>query len=585
MPMRQFRRVSLSGSMVPTLAKTINDFDQLAEKGNSRFPMIEKTIHGRFGFFSLVEGAGFIALLALAVVTPLFFLPPAMFPDFLIDGPEVIVAKWVFIQAMAMVVGVLAGLALLGPGWRRFLGPALPAALALLLFLLWYTVSALINVEPRESLAHWAPRLALGGCALSGVFFLSSWRRVRILLLALLACGFLVSLIGAAGGLGVRSINRAIYGQDPREAIEHFQEHDIQRQIQGGMVSSGTGSTLANPEYAGTFTAALAVIAAIALLDWAPRARRRNLWRLLLLGLIGLLLLHLTLTGSRQAWVALFLCAMLRYLFFLGLPRRWMAGGFCASLLVALFFGIPAAALLFLGLLGAATLWGWRHGGLPGRVRRVERFNLLLVVGLPSAAVVGLVLFSVPGPWNPAGVRVLQRFASLSDSRDSSLRERMMMYAVATDIIQRAPVFGVGPGRYGTHYLPTLSELAIGDETGTFYLARQRLIGSLAAQAHNDYLQIASEAGLPGLLFFLAMLLFLFDGLNRIVRADRGWRGLVALALMAGLAAYCSIMMTSFPLQMPSRAAVFWALVGASLGLIAAETAGAQPREGGDESA
>lgn len=533
--------------------------------------MIEKTLHGRFGFFPLVEAAGFVALVILAVVTPLFFLPPAIFTSFVIEGPEVIVSKWVFIQGMAMVLGILAGLALLGPSWRRFSGPVLPAAVALGLFLLWYTLSSLLNAQPRESLKYWAPRLSLGLCALSGVLFLSSWRRVRILLVALLASGFLVALIGSAGGLGVRSLNRAIYGQDPRDAIEHFQEHGIQRQIQGGMVSSGTGSTLANPEYAGTFTAALAVIAAIVLLDWVPRSRRRNLWRVVMLGLIALMLLHLALTGSRQAWVALFLCAMLRYLLYLGVPRRWMAGGFCGSLLVALFFGIPAAALLVLVLLAAATIRAWRRGELAGRLRATERFNLLLVAGLPSAAVIALVAFSTPGPWNPAGVRVLQRFATLSDSRDSSLRERMMMYAVATDILLASPILGVGPGRYGTHYLPTLAELAMGDETGTFYLARQRLIGSLAAQTHNDYLQIASEAGLPGLLLFLAMLLFLFAGLNAIHRADRGWKGLTALALMAGLAAYCSIMMTSFPLQMPSRAAVFWTLVAASLGLIAAE--------------
>jgi hypothetical protein len=76
--------------------------------------------------------------------------------------------------------------------------------------------------------------------------------------------------------------------------------------------------------------------------------------------------------------------------------------------------------------------------------------------------------------------------------------------------------------------------------------------------------------GLGALVFFLTMLLALLQGLWRIAREDDGWWRLTALATMFCLVAFCGIMLTSFPLQMPSRASFFWTTVAAALGLIAA---------------
>ncbi|MCC5877967.1 MAG: O-antigen ligase family protein [Candidatus Sumerlaeia bacterium] len=520
------------------------------------------------GLFSIVEWVGFVILVLLAVITPLFFVPTVIFRSYVIEGAEIIMSKWVFIQGMVMLAGVVGGLALLGPAWRRYWSPAFLPALSLALFLVWAAICILINPVPGHSFNEWMPRLGLGICALLGVMFLPNWRRCRVMVVGMLVTATLVGAIGVIGGLGVREINRFVYGGDPRDAIEMYQERGITRQVQGGMVSSGSVSTLGNPEYAGTFSAAMAVLATMVLFDWVPRTRRRLLWRSLLVPLIGLLLLHLVLTSSRQAWVTIFLCGLLRVFLLLDIPRRLLAGGFCLLLAVTVIGGLIPAMVLGALFLAGALFWSYRAGTLLPFIRTADRFNVILVSSLLIVIFTGLVAFSVPGPWNTSGVRVLQRFASLMDRRDDSLRERMLMYAVASDVTWRNPVFGAGPGRYGNEYLPTLARLSQRDESGAILDARRRTVGYLAVQSHNDYLQIAAETGIPGIVLFLTMLLSIFYGLDR-VRRRGGWPGAIALALMVMLAGFCSIMMTSFPLQVPGRSTIFWSLIGTCLGLLA----------------
>lgn len=531
--------------------------------------MSKETKEAGRGLFFFVEGAGFVAFLLLATLTPLFFVPTVIFQSYVIEGPEIILSKRVFILGMGMIVGCIGGLALLGPGWRRFFGPAFAPALFLALFLAWSAVSMLVNPIPSWSLNEWLPGLALGVSALLGTLFMADWRRCRVMVVGLLLTATLVSLLGVMGGLGVRSVNRFVYGNDPRDAITLFQERGIARAIQGGMVSSGSISTLGNPEYAGTFSAAMAILAAMVLFDVVPLTKRRKLWRLLLVLLIGMILFHLVLTSSRQAWVAIFLCGLMRILLLLDIPRKWLAAGFCVVLALTIYFGLLVAAAVGALFLAAASFWTYRQGTLSHFVGKADRFNVLLMGSLVAVILAALLAFSVPGPWNPSGVRVLQRFASLADRQDDSLRERMMMYAVSSDVVWRNPLFGVGPGRYATEYLPTLARLAARDESGAIMVARQRTVGYLSAQSHNDYLQIASESGIPGLLFFLTMILFIFMRLD-VIRRGGGWPGAIAFSLMVMLAGFCSIMMTSFPLQMPGRSAVFWTLIGTCLGLIAA---------------
>jgi O-antigen ligase len=527
-----------------------------------------------------VERAGWAVVCLLGWTTPLFFFSPTWFRWYIIEGAEIILAKWVYAQGLAALAIVLAGVALVvGSGWRRLAGPAGLAAAMLAGFLGWAIVAVVANPLPGHGWNVIQPMVMLGMVALAGVLFGASVRRVRVFLLGLVGAGLVVALIGVVGGLGVRGLNRVIYGQDPRDAIELFQKMNDGRAVQGGIVSSGAASTLGNPEYAGTYMAALVALGLVLLVDWAPRARRPMVARAAIVGALGLMMAHLVMTSSRQAWVSVVLALGLRTLLWMGVPMRWAAAGFCSVLAVMLTAGIPAAALLGLALGGGAVVWSVRRGELGRRMAGLSPRALAGLAMLPVAGMVVLVAFSTPGPWNPTGLRLLQRFAALSDGRDESLRERLAMYAVASDVVWRNPIAGVGPGRYQVEFIPTLARLAREDESGAMARTRQLVGNRLAIQSHNDYLQIASELGLPALVLFVGMMLAIMGGLVRVARrsADPAARE-TAVALLVILVAYASIMTTSFPLQMPSRSAVFWALVGAALGLIARATPAEESR-------
>lgn len=542
-----------------------------AEGGNSR---AETPAPVETGFFRWVSLAGAAVLTAIAAIVPLFLLPFAWFPWFDMERAEAIVAKLLLLQFLSGIALVLGGIALLGPGWNRYRGPVLLPAAALVLYLVWGTISLVVHPAPRYGLVTWLPVLLTVGAALTGPLFLHSPQRIRVLVIAVLCAGAVAGGIGISSALGWREFNRVAYGQDPRDVFEDPKLKSMIR-VQGGARSAAAISTMANPEYAGTYCAAVAALGAVVLLDWTHRWRRRWLWRGAVMGALGLLLLLLAFTGTRQPWIALSLAGLLRLCLFFRVPKRPLAAAFALFLATGLVGGGLAAIILLGVLLGVLAVWLLRRGDLLAQLRGVDRFNLTMAAGFPAVLTLLMVAYSMPGPWNPNGLRIMQRFGTLLTQNDQSYRERALMYLLASEMVHNNPVLGVGPGRYGSHFTTTLAALAQSDDTGVVELVREQLGKSIGVQAHNDYLHTAAETGVPGLVFFLSAMVFLLGGLSRIAHNDDDWHGLVAIVVMVGLTAFFSIMMTSFPLQMPERMSVFWMLVAAGLGLVARH--GTQP--------
>ncbi len=525
---------------------------------------------------------GFGALVLFGAGIPLF-VPINSFlqaNDIDTDRSEYMVVKLVAYYFVAGAVLLLGAGALLTPLWRRYRGPVLLPAAGILGFLAWSGFSVLASPNTAYSFYYWLPVLLGWGAALCGPFFFAEARRVKWFLITMLGVGMVISFIGVASSLGYDGFFQFIYGTTPEQMIAEG------RFLQGGTARAASQSTLANAEYAGSFAGIVAAIAAVMLFDWVPRwGRYRMAGRILVLGLLGIVLLELVFSGSRQPWIALFLAGLLRLLLALGIRVLPIAAGFCAFLLSVLFggfmAGIVVALLLFAGLF-VYTIW---NGRLLALAKKADRFNTGLVVGGPILLAVVLIGFSVPGPWNPTGLRILQRFASITSPEDESVLERSIMFMTASQITWTDPVFGAGPGRYTNRMYPALGELVEKDESGVMFLSRVHFAGRIADQAHNDYLQIAAETGLGGLVFFLTTMVFLLGELLRLARGTPGPTQLAAMTLMITLITFLAVMLTSFPLQMPSRSAFFYTTVAASLGLIAAareqrgEAAGEAGRE------
>lgn len=141
-----------------------------------------------------------------------------------------------------------------------------------------------------------------------------------------------------------------------------------------------------------------------------------------------------------------------------------------------------------------------------------------------SVAVTGLVLFAMVVPTN-LGQRL--RASLDTDVQDSgvsaSTQAHLDLFKAGLGMIAENPVFGVGLGEFK-------------QQSSVYYdVAKERI-------AHNTYIQIAAESGVPALLTFLIFIGFTFRSLRQSVtmahaqgRPDmREW----AVALQAGLGGY-----------------------------------------------
>jgi len=116
-------------------------------------------------------------------------------------------------------------------------------------------------------------------------------------------------------------------------------------------------------------------------------------------------------------------------------------------------------------------------------------------------------------------------------------------------MMQSAPIFGVGIGRYyerSGEFMP--------QSIYWFYFHEN---------AHNNFLQIGGELGLIGVAAFVWLLGAASIRLVRGVRADP--RDVLLLGAVAGAAAFVATWMTSHPLLVAEVAYPFWILLGVAL--------------------
>jgi O-antigen ligase len=181
-----------------------------------------------------------------------------------------------------------------------------------------------------------------------------------------------------------------------------------------------------------------------------------------------------------------------------------------------------------------------------GRRRRDERMDeeeksgrvraALVRVGLGLALVVAL----VGGALMFGGEEALSRLAGTINSNDPTTG-RAHFWSVTTRIIQAHPVIGSGLGSFGLAY--------------TQYDSRNG--SERLEQAHNDYLQVLSDAGVIGMALGLFFLVVLFrTGFARRETEDKFRRG-VATGALAGCFAVLVHSLFDFTLHTTSNALLF----------------------------
>lgn len=175
-------------------------------------------------------------------------------------------------------------------------------------------------------------------------------------------------------------------------------------------------------------------------------------------------------------------------------------------------------------LMGVALILSGSRGGLVAFLAQII-FLIMLTTGASSKRrLVMKVAFSallisaiVVGSILMGGESSLTRIADTATSNDITT-DRGHIWSVTTKVIANTLPFGAGFGALGVAYTPFDS-----------YSGLERV-----EQAHNDYLQVAADAGLVGIVIGLFFLVSLFrSGLSAAGTVNQYRRG-VAIGAMAG---------------------------------------------------
>lgn len=207
-----------------------------------------------------------------------------------------------------------------------------------------------------------------------------------------------------------------------------------------------------------------------------------------------------------------------------------------ATLLLILILGTRSVWLgLFVGgSLAAAILMFW-----PGNFELPARFRKWFLIGTAAAFALFLALYVTSDPADDFSFS--GRVRSIVDLESQHNIHRINIWSGTSDIIKANPFLGVGPGNWmihvPAHFDHNFDEL--------------RALGW--SQPHNDFLWVAAEKGIPGLLLFLAIYLIPFGMLLRVIFSARNRVGqenkVLALLLLSGLAGYLTDSFFSFPYE------------------------------------
>lgn len=187
---------------------------------------------------------------------------------------------------------------------------------------------------------------------------------------------------------------------------------------------------------------------------------------------------------------------------------------------------------LFVSLLVIIGLLFWQKEILNSLLRKKLIKRILPVL---AVLIMVLIAISIFWPQYSPVVKVYQRLETLSDPTFASNEWRTEIWKASVDLIRDHPVIGVGGGNWKISIYPYYGE----------YLPS---VYKHWRNPHNDYLGIASEKGLLGLIAFLIPFLILISyAISNIRKADNNKDFWLNTLMSSGIAGYMVIMLFSFP--------------------------------------
>jgi len=297
-----------------------------------------------------------------------------------------------------------------------------------------------------------------------------------------------------------------------------------------GVLAGASGlriiSTMGNPNYLGGFLAHLFVPALVLLLT------PNKLLRLFAVLSLGVFIATLIPINSDGAWLAL------------GTSSAFLVAGIIFFRLGRLLNERKGWVIALAGVIALAFLIHSAPGPL----------NSLLGLGADSQQE-ALKSNPIKEAFKKVVDFIVQRWES------GSRRWRAYDWWVGYEMLKAHPIAGIGIGHYKIHYLPYKAEFL---KTGVGQWYTQH-IGPItrAAQAHNEYVQIAAELGMLGIIATILLIFTIFwKSFKLIVKSASQGEKFIILACLAGVVAFMVDASVSFPLHLPASSLNLALLLG-----------------------
>jgi O-antigen ligase len=215
----------------------------------------------------------------------------------------------------------------------------------------------------------------------------------------------------------------------------------------------------------------------------------------------------------------------------------WLGAGVGAVVVVGLYF-----------------LYGREQGA---SLQRAQVIIPLLIIALTAGLFIGMSRMSGS---------LSARAGTLSQlQRDDSFQWRLGMWSKALRMLRDRPLTGWGVGSYPL-------QQALYDHPAVKGRSQREIAAggpSLAENAHNTFLQLGAETGVPGLLLYLSVFVgFIGTALRSLPRLRRGFRQGVVIGALGGAAAHLVSAFGSPAWEFPECSTFLWMIL--ALGMVAA---------------
>ncbi|WMX16939.1 O-antigen ligase family protein [Aureispira sp. CCB-E] len=141
-------------------------------------------------------------------------------------------------------------------------------------------------------------------------------------------------------------------------------------------------------------------------------------------------------------------------------------------------------------------------------------------------------------------IQALFTYEDTKNEHTETIKERLLLWNNTVEMIKERPFRGVGLGNWKIHF-PKYNIAGLRSEQGEVFFQRP----------HNDYLWVASEMGILGLVAYLLILLsalyYATQVLKRTTEEEHSTTYAITIAMAAGLVAFMLFSLFDFPKERP----------------------------------